>query len=359
MFQRTPNYVLPGRNFVFSDDQERELKQDFKGIAKRVRAQPFGGDMASTTRTFLNVKDKQTLHRAFDYGWEQGGFRYIFETVNDMLTNVECNEAASEFLRQKIRSLVHDPATAEMLCPYYPLMSKRPPLGHFYYEAFNRPNVELVDIKKDPVQEITPDGLRTLAGEYELDIIIFAIGMNSSLPCSTRSFHQKLTQVTGFDAVTGTLDAIDIRGVEGKPLKEHLESNLATAYGITTAGFPNLFMILGPQTVWANLPVVIDNTADWIGKTISHMRESGHKRIDTKAELTEQWKEEVDKQFWGTLLGQGARDTGAWHVGGNVEGKPLRCYWYFGGVPAYIEYCDKEIESGYPGYTFSNPVEAH
>ncbi|KEF53344.1 uncharacterized protein A1O9_10319 [Exophiala aquamarina CBS 119918] len=338
VFQRTPNYVLPGRNFVFSEGQERELKQDFNGIAKRVRAQPFGGDMGSTTRTFLNVKDKEALNQAFDYGWEQGGFRYIFETVNDMLTNVDCNEAASEFLRKKIRALVHDPVTAETLCPYYPLMSKRPPLGHFYYEAFNRPNVELVDIKKDPVEEITPTGLRTLAREFELDIIIFAIG---------------------FDAVTGTLDSIDIRGNKGKPLKAHLESNLATAYGITTAGFPNLFMVLGPQSVWANLPVVIDNTVDWIGKTMSHMRESGHKRIDTKTELTEKWKEEVDKQFWGTLLGQGARATGAWHVGGNVEGKPLRCYWYFGGVPAYIEHCDQEIESGYPGFIFSNPIEAH
>lgn len=178
VFQRTPNYVLPGRNFVFSKDQERELKQDFKGIAQRVRAQPFGGDMAGTTRTSLDVKDKEALNQLFDNGWEQGGFRYIFNTVNDMLSNAECNEAASEFIRKKIRAIVQDPETAEALCPHYPLMSKRPPLGHFYYETFNRPNVKLVDLRKNPVQKITPNGIQTLAEEHDLDIIIFGIGMS-------------------------------------------------------------------------------------------------------------------------------------------------------------------------------------
>lgn len=165
--------------------------------------------------------------------------------------------------------------------------------------------------------------------------------------------------IPGFDAVTGSLNAIDIRGTDNKLLKEHLEADLQTGYGITTTDFPNFFMIIGPQSAWANLPVVIDNTADWIGRTISHMQQQGHQRIEPKKQLTQSWTEEVDKQFWGTLLGQGAAETGAWHVGGNVEGKPLRCYWYFGGVPRYLELCDKEIESGYPGFTFSNAIEAH
>ncbi|KAJ9603012.1 hypothetical protein H2200_012307 [Cladophialophora chaetospira] len=338
VFQRTPNYVLPGRNFVFTKDQERELKKDFKGIAQRVRAQPFGGDMVGTTRVSSDVKNKEALNQIFDYGWEQGGFRYIFNTVNDMLTNVDCNEAASEFIRQKIRAIVQDPATAEALCPYYPLMSKRPPLGHFYYETFNRPNVELVDLRKDPVQKITPNGLQTLAKEFDLDIIVFGIG---------------------FDAVTGTLNSIDIRGAGNKPLKDHLECDLGTGYGIATTDFPNFFMILGPQSAWANLPIVIDTAADWIGKAISHMQERGHNRIEAKKELTRSWTEEVDKHFWGTLLGKGAQETGAWHVGGNVDGKPLRCYWYFGGIPRYLELCAKEVESGYPGFTFSNALQAH
>ncbi|OQU99576.1 hypothetical protein CLAIMM_05186 [Cladophialophora immunda] len=334
VFQRTPNYVLPGRNFLFTEDQECEIKNDFRGIAERARAQPFGADIPVVNRSSLDIEDDETLRQILDYGWERGGFRYVFETVDDMMTNADCNKKASEFLCQKIRAIVQDPATAETLCPYYPLMCKRPPLGHFYYETFNRANVELVDLKKDPVQEITPTGARTLSKEFELDSIIFAIG---------------------FDAVTGPLDAIDIRGTDGQYLKDYRKTNLETAYGITHAGFPNLFMILGPQSAWANLPTIVDHTADWIGRTIQHMRVNGLNRIETKKEVARAWAEKVDRAFSSTLMEEGAKQTGAWHVGGNVEDKTVRCYYYyFGGVPQYIAQCEDEISSGYPGYTFSN-----
>lgn len=185
VFQRTPNYVLPARNFIFTEEQEREIKQDFKGVVERARNQSFGTDILPLTRSSLDIGDRAALDQVFDYGWERGGFRFMFETVSDIMTDSACNEAACEFLRKKIRAIVHDPAVAETLSPRYPLLSKRPPLGHFYYETFNRPNVELVDLKENPIQEFTADGLRTLSKEHKLDMVIFAIGM-SSCSCRTR-----------------------------------------------------------------------------------------------------------------------------------------------------------------------------
>lgn len=156
---------------------------------------------------------------------------------------------------------------------------------------------------------------------------------------------------------TGALNAMDIRGVGGKSLKDHLGSDLETAYGITMTGFPNLFMILGPLSPFANLPIVIDATADWIGKTLEHMRTIGRERIDTNPKTATYWTKEVDREFYATVLPEGAKQVGSWYVGGNVENKAIRCYWYFGGVPRFIEHCDKEISLGHPGYTFSAPVQ--
>ena len=132
-------------------------------------------DMVDATRTMADMKNSAEIQRVLDFGWEEGGFRFIFETLADMLTNVECNEAAAEFVRNKIRSIVRDEKTAELLCPFHTILSKRPPLGHFYYEAFNRDSVTLVDIKNDPIQAITPTGLRTGSSEYDFDLIIFAV----------------------------------------------------------------------------------------------------------------------------------------------------------------------------------------
>ena len=171
------------------------------------------------------------LHR------ELGGFRFIFQTFTDLLTNQKANDIASEFCRNKIRAMVDDEETAEDLCPDYALMAKRPPLGHYYYETFNKPNVKLINVKKDPIHEITESGVRTGKGEHEFDMIIYAIG---------------------FDAVTGALAAMDVRGRDDRSLNEEWLKNLETLLGIAVEGYPNMFMISAPQSPFANLPMVID-----------------------------------------------------------------------------------------------------
>ena len=332
VFQRTPNFVLPARNYPLTEDQQVALKRDCQSVLGRARTQSFGMDMVDATIKSTDLDTDADMRRVLEFGWEIGGFRFIFETFADMLTNPKCNEAAAEFVRNKIRSIVKDKDTAELLCPYYTILSKRPPLGHFYYEAFNRQNVELVDVKNNPIQTITPTGLRTGTKEYDFDMIIFAVG---------------------FDAITGTLAAIDLRGAQNQHLGQQLNRDMSTAYGITTPGFPNLFMVSGPQAPFANIPVIIDNTVDWIGKTISFMRANSHQRIETNENVARQWTEQVEGVFNATVLPEGAKQTHSWYIGANLEGKPVRPLFYFGGVAPYFAACDKEISDGYPGFKFS------
>ena len=337
VFQRTPNYVLPSRNHPLTGDQLSEIKGDYGKVFGRARTQAFGMDFVDSKQTMADLKDDAEIQRVLEYGWEIGGFRYIFETFADMLTDAKCNEVAAEFVRNKIRSIVKDKKTAELLCPNYTILSKRPPLGHYYFETFNRENVKLVDVKNDPIQDVTPNGLRTGTAEYEFDMIIFAIG---------------------FDAITGTLAKIDLRGTDNQLLTEQLDKKMATAYGITVEGFPNLFLISGPQAPFANIPVVIDNTVDWIGRTIGYMHAHGYGQIDTTQEVAEKWREMVNMVFNMTVLPQGAKDTRSWYIGANVEGKNVEPMFYFGGVAPYFAACEKEITDGFPGFKFSHPIQA-
>ncbi|EXJ65789.1 uncharacterized protein A1O5_11030 [Cladophialophora psammophila CBS 110553] len=337
VFQRTPNYVLPARNYPLTEDQQVALRRESEKVLKRARSQSFGMDFVDATLKSTDLETEAEIQRVLEFGWEIGGFRFIFETFADMLTNAKCNDMAAEFVRNKIQSIVKDKKTAELLCPHYTILSKRPPLGHFYYETFNRDNVELVDVKDDPIQAITPNGLHTGTKEYEFDMIIFAVG---------------------FDAITGTLAQIDLRGSEHQLLAEQLNKDMATAYGITAPGFPNLFMVSGPQAPFANIPVIIDNTVDWIGKTISFMRSNGYERIDTKEDFAKNWSEQVEAAFNATVLPEGAKETRSWYIGANLEGKTVRPLFWFGGVGPYFAHCEREINEGYPGFVFSSPEQA-
>jgi cyclohexanone monooxygenase len=198
---------------------------------------------------------------------------------------------AQEFVRSKIRNVVDDPVTAELLCPNYTIFSKRPPLGHHYYETFNRPNVQLVDIAKTPIETFTQGGLKTADNEYQFDIIILAIG---------------------FDAVTGTLGLIDVRNSDGIELSQHLETKWETAYGITVNGFPNLFMPYGPLAPFGNFPVPVDNTCLWVGRMISHMKEKGYSKVESTSEFGKFWQESSEVIFNSTLMAAGARETRSW-----------------------------------------------
>ena len=262
-------------------------------------------------------------------GWETGGFRFIFESFDDIFIDERSNEVACEFIRNKIRAIVKDPATAELLCPKdYPLTAKRPPLGHYYYETFNRPNVSLCDISSDPITELTERGVRTATREFEADLIVFA---------------------TGFDAVTGTLMAMDVRGRRGVTIARKWQDGPRTHLGIMVDGFPNFFMVLGPQSPFANIPVVIDGMVDWIGRALRHMREQGLATFEAKPEAVEAWRKHVDQLVNATVLAKGR----SWFLGDNIPGKPHVTLFHFGGAGVYRRECLAEAERGFEGFVGS------
>jgi cyclohexanone monooxygenase len=325
VLQRTPNYVLPARNGPLTEEERQAIRRDYARIWAQAREHFFGFAMDPAGRTVRDVSPDEH-QRILERGWETGGFRFIFETFDDIFIDERSNEIASEFIRNKIRTIVKDPATADLLCPKdYPLTAKRPPLGHFYYEAFNRPNVTLVDIKNDPIVAITEHGVRTETRAFDADMIVFA---------------------TGFDAVTGTLMAMDVRGRGGVTVAEKWKDGPRTHLGIMIDGFPNLFMVLGPQSPFANIPVVIDGMVDWIGRALRHMRAHGLATMEAKPEAVEAWRKHVDQLVNATVLSKGR----SWFLGDNIPGKPHVVLFHFGGAGVYRHECLAEAESGFEGF---------
>jgi cyclohexanone monooxygenase len=331
LFQRTPNYVLPGRNHPLDDAERQAIKRNYASIWDRIRNHVFAMPIASPNRLFDSVSPEQR-QRIFEAGWETGGFRYIFETFDDLLVNEKANEAAAEFIRNKIRAIVKDPETAELLCPKYPLLAKRPPLGNFYYEAFNRENVSLVDVSHAPIEEITPAGLRTADRDFEFDIIIFALG---------------------FDAGTGALTHLDMRGKNGLTMKQRWAEGPRTYLGITVDGFPNMFMISGPQTPFANIPPIIEGTVEWIGQAMRNLQAGGHNRIEAKAEFVDAWDDRVQMFLDATLLGKGEQ-VSSWFLGANIPGKPHSVLFYFGGAGTFLDDLKETFAGGFRGFEISH-----
>jgi cyclohexanone monooxygenase len=326
-FQRTPNYVLPGRNYAIGEEHAQSLRERFPEIGEQTRAHAFGLAMSPTGRTYDSVDDAER-RRIFERGWEEGGFHFCFNTFDDLVVDKRSNDAASEFIRDKIRSIVRNPKTAEALCPKYPFFSKRPPSGHCFYEAFNRDNVELVDISEDGIEEITETGIRTRTAEHAFDVIILAIG---------------------FDAGTGPLMNIDLRGRDGVTIQDAWADGPRTHLGIGVEHFPNMFMILGPQAPFGNLPTVIEGVVAWIGEVIGRMEREGLAEIEPTHEAVEGWAAYLEAMYRATLLSSG-KDVGTWFLGANIAGKPVVPLFHFGGVALYLANIRKELEQGLPGF---------
>ncbi|KAK9777140.1 putative Cyclohexanone monooxygenase [Seiridium cardinale] len=326
VFQRTPNYVLPGRNYVIDEYQAAKIKQTYDATWKHAKTHPFGLAMTSRGNKIDDEVDREEARHVLDSGWETGGFHFQFETFDDIFTNQMSNDLVSDYLRQKIQAIVQDPSTAEILSPKYPFLSKRPPCGHFYYETYNQANVKLVDISQDSI-EIYEEGIRTGSGiEHEFDMIIFALG---------------------FDAATGALNEMDVRGSQDKSLRETWEKKLETFAGILVPGFPNMFMVCGPHVPFGNMPVVMDIEVGWIGKTIRHMEEKEFSTIHVSEKAVSAWSSHLVAAFQATLLKESAQDTGAWFVGANIPGKAKDVLFYFGGVPNWNHWLNSEIESSW------------
>ncbi|KAH6871226.1 cyclohexanone monooxygenase [Thelonectria olida] len=335
VFQRTPNYVLPGRNYEIDEHQVTNIKQSFDTTWNHASTHPFGLAMKSSGKTVQGVADAENIRQVLDSGWECGGFHFQFETFDDLFTNQESNDLASEYLRQKIRAIVQDPDTAELLCPKYSFLSKRPPCGHFYYEAFNRPNVKLIDISQQDI-ELCKEGILTSSGvEHEFDMIIFALG---------------------FDAATGALSEMNVKGSQGKSLRDCWAKRVETFAGVLVPGFPNMFSVCGPHVPFGNMPVVLDIEVSWIGRTLRYMEENKLVKIEVTEKAANAWTCHLDEAFKATLFAESAKKSGAWFVGANIPGKASNVLFYFGGVPTWSAWLNNEIKSSWASMDFSLPA---
>ena len=327
VFQRTANYSVPARNAPLSNEDQRGFKANYPEIWRKARAGTNGHPFAISKQPALSVSDAERKV-AYEKAWQTGGLRFR-ATFSDVLASTAANDTASNFIRLKIHEVVKDPEIAERLTPRdHGFATKRPPIDTDYFETFNRDNVLLVDLKKEPVVEVTPNGVKTTDGEYELDIIVFA---------------------TGFDALTGPLLSLNITGMNDEPLSKAWAAGPHTYLGLQTPGFPNLFTITGPgsPSVLCNMPIAIEQHVDWISSCIAHLRENNLSRIEAKEDAATKWGTHVNEAADATLLPMA---SSSWYLGANVPGKPRVFMPYAGGFARYATICNEVATAGYQGF---------
>ena len=332
VFQRTPNFVMPAVQKTITAEWDKEIKDNYQAIIDKCRNHVFG--MAFDSPVGRNIADTppEEVQRVLEEHYPRGSFSFVFETFDDLLANADSNQAVADFLAQKVREKVKDPEVAELLIPKgYPLFAKRPPLDHGFYEAFNRDNVKLVDIKdREPLVEVTETGIRTTADHYEFDIIVLA---------------------TGFQAYTGALEALPIHGVSGKTLREKWVDESGSIMGVFVADYPNLFMITGPQAPFANLPTSIEQNVMYITDCIKKMESDGYDVCSPKQEAEDEWVAHTAEIHEQTLMAQGDK-VNSWMMGANLEDKKPRVLIYFGGANVYYDKLRESVDAGFPEVEF-------
>ena len=331
VFQRTPNYSCPARNHPLDDAFRARIKATWPEIKARMKSNTSGHPyLISPRKTFeVSAAERRAL---YEDAWARGGLGFR-ATFGDMMLDKDANAEASAFLREKIRTIVKDPKTAAALTAFdHPFATKRPPIDSEYFETFNRANVRLVDIRADPIARITPDGIRLSSGEeIPLDIIVFA---------------------TGFDAMTGPLLNIEITGRDGTSLREAWAAGPKTYLGLGVEKFPNLFTITGPgsPSVLTNMPMAIEQHAEWISDCIAWLDAHGKARIEATGEASDTWGAHVQQVASATLYPQAAS---SWYLGANVPGKPRVFMPYLGGLARYGEICAEVAANGYRGFALT------
>jgi cation diffusion facilitator CzcD-associated flavoprotein CzcO len=323
VFQRTPNYCAPLRNGLVSDDTQRRFKDTYSEIHQRCLETPAGFPYDFDRRSAMEVPEEDRL-KLYEELWALPGFKKWLGNFRDIMTDRAANEDFAEFVRNKIRARVKDPVVAEKLVPKdHPFGSKRIPLETEYYEAYNRDNVLLVDVRETPIERITPKGLKTSDTEFEFDAIIYA---------------------TGFDAVTGALTRIDIRGEGGQTLKDKFASGPRTYLGLQSAGFPNLFIAM--NSAFCNYTICAETVVDWIADCIRHIRQNNYSRIAPSTAAEEGWVKHVNEVGSQTLLS----GTKSWFVGDNIPGKAHAILLYANTAPAFRAKCAEVAAKGYEGF---------
>jgi len=336
VFQRTANFSLPARNAPMEPERESRHKAEYPARRAAAADTPFAiGGHAKPTRSALEVPDDER-NEAYESKWQEGGSISYLYAYTDLLVNKQSNDTASEFVRNKIRAMVKDKRTAELLAPKdHPIGTKRLCLDTNYYETYNRDNVTLIDARSDPIAEITETGLRTNGGQtFELDAIVFA---------------------TGFDAMTGALREIDVRTTDGPnggaALRDHWEGGPLTYLGLMVSGFPNMFVVTGPGSpgVKTQMIAAIEQHVDWIADCIGHLRKQGFDRIEASPQAEGEWVEHVNKVADSTLYPL----ANSWYMGANIPGKPRVFMPYVGGFDRYKRQCDAIAAKGYEGFKLS------
>ncbi len=331
VFQRTANFSLPARNGPMEPERERRHKAEYPARRAAAAETPFAiAGHAKPTKSALDVPVEER-NKAYESKWQEGGSISYLYAYTDLLVNKESNDTASEFVRNKIRTMVKDPTTAELLAPKdHPIGTKRLCLDTNYYETYNRDNVTLVDVRSDPIQEITAKGVRTGSAEVELDAIVFA---------------------TGFDAMTGALREIDVRTTAGAVLADHWAGGPLTYLGLMVSGFPNMFVVTGPGSPGVKTQMIasIEQHVDWIADAIDHLHKHQLDRIAPNADAESEWVDHVNAVADSTLYPL----ANSWYVGANIPGKPRVFMPYVGGFDRYKKRCDEVSAGGYPGFSLS------
>ena len=335
VFQRTPNFSIPARNVELTAEERAAFRKDYPEIRRFAREEARNGIYAEMPDRGA-LEDGDNARRAkYEQRWAKGGLTFML-AYNNLILDKAANDTAADFVRNKIVEIVKDPKTAKLLQPdNHPIGSKRICVDTEYYATFNRPNVTLVDIRTSGIEEILPHAVRAGAKDYEIDALVLA---------------------TGFDAMTGSVARIDIRGRGGMTLNQKWAEGPKTYLGLMSEGFPNLFIITGPgsPSVLSNMIVSIEQHVDWIADCLAFMRGRGFATMEASKEAEDKWVAHVNEVAQMTLYPQ----ANSWYMGANIPGKPRIFMPYIGGVGIYRRICDDIAAKGYDGFAMTAAVQA-
>jgi cyclohexanone monooxygenase len=329
VFQRTPTYTVPAWNEPLDPVTVKEIKAEYADFRAANRRMPsaFGSRLGRTDQSAFEVSEHER-RQEYERRWAKGGLPFL-GAYTDLILDKQANDTAAEFVREKLYEIVRDPDTARKLTPDQVVGCKRLCVDTGYWATFNEPHVHLVDLRETPIEAITPTGIQTTAGHHEIDMLIYA---------------------TGFDAMTGALMRIDIRGRDGRTLREAWSAGPRTYLGLSVVGFPNLFTITGPgsPSVLTNMLVSIQQHVEWIAGCIDHLDGRGHTTIEPTLEAQDDWVDFVNSVAGFTLF----PTCNSWYLGANVPGK-TRVFMPLPGFPTYVDRCDQVVEAGYAGFVLA------